>query len=252
MKDESWIKHDFSCYDTIFHVAGIAHVSSDPKLENLYYKINCDLADKTAKKAKNEGVKQFIFMSSIIVYGEVKNSNGIIDNNTKPNPKDFYGNSKLQAEKKLLKHECENFKIAIIRPPMIYGKFSKGNYPKLSKMARLLPLFPNYKNTRSMLHIDNLCEFVRLLVENDCSGVFYPQNAEYVCTSSMVSIIAKSHGKKIRLTNIFNLPIKLLIPRVNILKKAFGNLAYDKDMSNNFNGEYRILNFEDSINKTEK
>ena len=167
MRDDSWKEKYFSEYDVVFHVAGIAHVSSDPKMEDLYYKVNRDLTIDVAKKAKNAGVKQFIFMSSIIVYGDSSNINEkrVIDKNTILDPSNFYGDSKLQAEEGIKPLGSDDFKIVILRPPMIYGKDSKGNYPKLAKAAQKLPVFPNIDNQRSMLHIDNLCEFIKLMIE---------------------------------------------------------------------------------------
>jgi len=166
MKDKRWKEKSFTGYDVVFHVAGIAHISTDPKMEDLYYKVNRDLAIVTAKKAKKEGVKQFIFMSSIIVYGDSSSDKRIIDRNTIPKPSNFYGDSKLQAEKGIKPLESDEFKIVILRPPMIYGKDSKGNYPKLAKAAKKLPIFPDIDNQRSMLHIDNLCEFIKLMIDN--------------------------------------------------------------------------------------
>lgn len=247
LKDDSWKLHDFSSYDTVFHVAGIAHVSADPKLEEKYYQVNRDLAIDTAKKAKNEGVKQFIFMSSIIVYGS---ENEYIDAETIPNPDNFYGDSKLQAEKGLKKLQSQEFKIAIIRPPMIYGKDSKGNYPLLSKFARIIPIFPDYDNQRSMLHIDNLTEFLRIVIENEDSGIFFPQNKEYVCTSELVKTISEVHNKKIYLTKLFNPIIKMCL-KYSTIKKIFGNLTYDKDMIET-DINYWVNNLYQSIKKTEE
>ena len=114
---------------------------------------------------------------------------------------------------------------------MIYGKGCKGNYPKLVKAALKLPIFPDIDNERSMLHIDNLCEFVRLIIDNEESGIFFPQNKEYVKTSEMVKVIAETHGKKIRLTKAFNPILKLLAYKVGLINKVFGNLVYEKSMS---------------------
>jgi len=219
MIGDGWRQKDFSGFDVVFHVAGIAHVSSDPKMKELYYRVNRDLAIETAKKAKSEGVKQFIFMSSIIVYGDSRSSNWVIDGNTKANPSNFYGDSKLQAEEGIKVLEGEDFQVVILRPPMIYGKGSKGNYSKLAKAARILPIFPDYDNERSMLHIDNLCEFVRLVIDNEERGTFFPQNAEYVKTSEMVRLIAEAHGKKIKLVKIFNPLLRLMFDKVNIVNK---------------------------------
>lgn len=251
LRDSSWKALDFSRYDTVLHVAGIAHVSTDPKMEELYYKINRDLTIEVAKKAKNEGVKQFIFMSSIIVYGDGSKERKVIDENTVPNPSNFYGKSKLEAEQGIKPLESNDFKIAIIRPPMIYGRGSKGNFPKLSKAAQILPIFPDINNERSMLHIDNLSEFIRLLIDNADNGLFFPQNKEYVKTSEMVRLIAEVHGKRIRLVKTFNPIIKFLCGKVIIVNKIFGNFVYEKKISTHYNNKYCLYDLIESIKKTE-
>lgn len=252
MIGDEWRNRSFKGYDVVFHVAGIAHVSADPKLESLYYKVNRDLAIETAKKAKNDGVKQFIFMSSIIVYGGSGyiNSERVITRDTVPQPNNFYGKSKFQAEQGILPLQDERFKLVILRPPMIYGKGSKGNYPKLAKIARILPFFPDIDNQRSMLHIDNLCEFIRLMIDNYEHGIFFPQNAEYVKTSEIVRLIAEVHGKKIRLTKIFNPLLGLLGRKIGLVNKVFGNLVYDNSMSE-YLGNYRVRDLQESIIVTE-
>ncbi|MDF2801498.1 MAG: putative UDP-sugar epimerase [Anaerocolumna sp.] len=250
MKGSSWKEKDFSEYDVVFHVAGIAHVSSDPKMEDLYYKVNRDLTIETAEKAKAEGVKQFIFMSSIIVYGDSSSSKRVIDRNTIPTPSTFYGNSKLQAEEGIKHLETDDFKIAVLRPPMIYGKGSKGNYPRLSKLAKKIPVFPDIDNERSMLHIDNLCEFIKVMIDYEESGLYFPQNKEYVKTSELVRTIAEVHRKKIIMTKIFNHVFKLMFG-IGIVNKVFGNLVYEKSMSDYDNANYRIRSFRESIEVTE-
>lgn len=252
MIDGTWKEKDFSTYDVVFHVAGIAHVSADTKMEELYYKVNRDLTIETAKKAKAEGVKQFIFMSSIIVYGDSSHINHkrVIDKNTVPEPSNFYGRSKLEAEEGIVPLMDDNFNVVVIRPPMIFGKGSKGNYPRLAKMAQKLPIFPDVKNERSMLHIDNLCEFIRLMIVNEERGVFYPQNAEYVGTSELVKLVAEAHGKKIILTRVFNPMLKLMGSFVGTVNKAFGNLVYEKSMSE-YKEEYRVGDLRESVRLTE-
>lgn len=250
MKDESWKEKDFSQFDVVFHVAGIAHVSSDPKMEDLYYKVNRDLTIETTQKAKAEGVKQFIFMSSIIVYGDSSSSKRVIDKNTIPNPSNFYGDSKLQAEEGIKLLESNSFKVAIIRPPMIYGKGSKGNYPKLSKLAQISPIFPDIENERSMLHIDNLSEFIKVIIEHEDSGLFFPQNEEFVNTSKLVKTISKVHGRTIWVTKSTNLLIYPLL-KTKIANKVFGNLVYDKSLSKYNKAKYQIRDFEETIKLTE-
>ena len=240
VRGDAWREHDFSGYYTVLHVAGIAHadvskVSEETK--QLYYAVNRDLAIETAKKYKQDlsGKKgQFIYMSSIIIYGEETNINKkrIITLDTKPNPSNFYGDSKLQAEIGLQPLDDDTFHIAILRPPMIYGPGSKGNYQQLVKLANKLPIFPDVKNERSMLHIDKLSEFVKERIDAQDSGVFFPQNDQYVRTSHMVRDIAQENGKKIYLFSYMNWAIRLLgyVPGKigRLTNKAFGSLVYEK------------------------
>lgn len=239
VRGDAWRERDFSEYDTIFHVAGIAHadvskVSEETK--QLYYAVNRDLAIETAKRYKQDlsGKNgQFIYMSSIIIYGEETNINKkrIITPDTKPNPSNFYGDSKLQAEIGLQPLDDDTFHVAILRPPMIYGPGSKGNYQQLVKLANKLPIFPDVKNERSMLHIDKLSVFVKERIDAQDSGVFFPQNDQYVRTSHMVRDIAQENGKKIYLFSYMNWAIRLLgyVPGKigRLTNKAFGNLVYD-------------------------
>ena len=257
-KNDTWKNKDFSVYDVVFHVAGIAHADTGRVSEaekSRYYKVNCDLAYSVAKKAKSEKVKQFIFMSSISVYGGNHIKDHMITNETIPKPCNFYGGSKLQAEKKLLTLEDTLFQIIILRPPMIYGKESKGNYPILAKIAKNTPIFPKIKNSRSMLHIDNLCEFIRLVIDNCERGTFFPQNKEYVETSEMVQMIGRVHGKRIILIPGFGWLINLLgrLPGKvgNLTNKAFGSMQYDMKMSE-YKVNYRVNGLAESIRRTER
>ncbi|VTS15498.1 NAD-dependent epimerase/dehydratase family protein [Streptococcus pseudoporcinus] len=249
MVNPKWREFDFTPYDCIFHVAGIAHFSKDKSKKDLYYKINTDLTEETAMKAKKAGVKQFIFMSSIIVYGDSTKANRVITSDTQPNPSDFYGDSKLQAEKRIIPLQDEQFKIVIVRPPMIYGRGSKGNYPRLAKLSQKLPIIPDYKNARSMLYIGNLCEFIKQIILNQSQGLFFPQNREYVSTSNMMEKIAKVHGRTPLKTTIFNPIINKMFFNDSV-KKMFGNLTYEKELSE-YEFEYSLYNFEKSIEITE-
>lgn len=256
MIDDSWIKYDFSGYDTVYHVAGIAH-SDNGKISRekakLYYEVNTKLTVKTAMKAKKSGVKQFIFMSSAIVYGDSApiGKNKMITKDTPVKPANCYGDSKVKAENGLRKLEDDNFKVVILRPPMIYGKGSKGNYPLMSKLAQKMPIFPKVDNCRSMLYIENLMEFVRLMIENEEQGAFWPQNAEYSNTSKLVRLIAAEHGKRVVLVPGCTILLKAAGLATGLVDKAFGNLAYDQKMSK-YKKEYRKYNLIESIRKTEE
>ena len=250
MRDGSWREKDFSGFDVVFHVAGIAHVSRSPKLKDLYYKVNRDLTIETAKKAKNEGVKQFIFMSSIIVYGESKSLKPVvITKDTIPKPTGFYGNSKLQAEQGIKKLENDQFKIIILRPPMIYGPGSKGNFPKLIKLAKITPIFPDFHNQRSMLYIDNLCEFIKLVIEKESSGVFFPQNEDYADTAELMKQLAKLHGKKIYLVKWMVPFVYLASPFLKQINKMFGSLVYEKLISDGFGEKYQVIGLQETLAK---
>lgn len=236
MIGDEWKNKDFSTYSVVFHVAGIAH-SDNGKLttekEALYKNVNFTLAVETAKKAKADGVKQFVFMSSAIVYGASApvGKKKVITAETEPSPANYYGESKLQAEKGITALESETFRTVILRPPMIYGKGCKGNYRALEKFAGKLHFFPYVANERSMLYVDNLAAFVKLMIDKNESGVFFPQNDEYTNTSLMVKSIAAARGRKMRLVKGFTPLIRFLGLFTGLVNKAFGNLTYDKSLS---------------------
>lgn len=255
MIGNAWKGYDFSSYDVVYHVAGIAHADVGNVTEEqkkLYYQVNTDLAVETAKKAKEACVKQFIFMSSMIVYSGCKEK--IITATTEPKPLNFYGDSKWQADQNIRELEDESFKVVVLRPPMIYGKGSKGNYPELAKLASKLPVFPIVKNKRSMLYIENLCQYVKLMIDNEESGVFFPQNAEYTNTSDMVQMIAQVKGHRIVMVPFTNKAVKLMgkIPGKigKLTDKAFGDSAYEMEMSE-YKENYRVYALAESIQKTE-
>ena len=255
MIDGSWREKSFAGYDAVFHVAGIAH-SDNGKIsaekEKLYYAVNTDLTIETAKKARLDGAGQFIFMSSAIVYGESApiGKQKLITADTPLTPANCYGDSKVKAEEGILPLSDNAFRVAVLRPPMIYGKNSRGNYPILSRLARKLPVFPAVNNNRSMLYVENLTEFVRLIIENEESGIFWPQNKEFSNTTEIVKLIAAAHGKKIIILKGFTWALKLLSLVTGLVNKAFGSLAYDKALSE-YKQDYQKFTLEESIRKTE-
>src|SRR5699024_8128330 len=121
-----------------------------------------------------------------------------------------------------------NFKVAILRPPMIYGKGCPGNYQRLRKLALILPIFPDIENKRSMIYVGNLSEFIRVLIKKQLDGVYCPQNSEYVKTSEMVKGITENNHKNIKLTKLFNPFIKIM--KISLVKKVFGDLVYDQNL----------------------
>lgn len=245
--NDHWRKVDFSEYDVVYNVAGIAHVKATKGDEPLYYAVNRDMVIEIAKTAKAAGLKQFIHMSSMIVYKEVKALDGKrIHKNTVPIPNGFYGDSKLQGEEGIRALADEKFKVCIIRPPMIYGLGCKGNFPKLIWLSQKTPIFPAWHNRRSMLYIDNLCEFVKQLIIHDMDGIVYPQNAEYSDTVEIVRYYAKANRKKLWITSLFNPIIGLFGNHVRVLGKMFSDSTYDMEMSQ-YDFDYQIVSFKDSL-----
>lgn len=245
--NDKWKRIDYGKYDVVFHVAGIAHVDPKPEMAPLYYKVNRDLTIEIAQWAKEHGVKQFIYMSSKIVYHASKSMKAnITTKNTQPNPNDFYGDSKLQAEKGLKELASETFKVAVIRPPMIYGPGNKGNLPRLAWLAQISPIFPAWHNKRSMLHVYNLSEFIKQIIKRDLSGIFFPQNAEYADTVEMVRLFAKEHGHRIWISSLFNPLVWMGSFVFSAIPKMFSDSYYEMDMSK-YDFDYNVISFEDSL-----
>lgn len=246
---DNWKKADYSQYDVVYHVAGIAHVNAEPKMEALYYKVNRDLTIEVAKHAKACSVKQFIFMSSQIVFHESQSLKGeVLTASTKENPNGFYGDSKLQAELGIKPLEDESFKVCILRPCMIYGPNAKGNFPRLAKLATKVPVFPGWHNKRSMLYIDNLAEFVKQAIERQLSGTFYPQNREQADTVEIIRFFAKEAGHKVWITRLFNPCVWLGSFVLQPINKMFATYYYDPEMSK-MDFDYQLVSFEDSLKR---
>lgn len=223
MIGDGWREAELSGYDVIFHVAGIVHQKETDENRDLYYKVNRDLVEELAQKAKTAGVSQFVFMSTMSVYGM---ESGVITPDTKPAPVNLYGKSKLEAEGLLNALQDESFTVTVLRPPMVYGKGCPGNFQMLLTLVKKSPVFPAVKNCRSMIFIDNLCAFVHLVIEKKCSGVFFPQNRECANTTEIARIMAKVLQRKVFFSRLAGLGVKLLIPVFGKAKKAFSTLIY--------------------------
>lgn len=260
MTNGSWREYDFHGYDTVFHVAGIAHADigkADEATKKKYYAVNTDLAIETAVKAKQAGAKQFIFMSSMIIYGECSSyrEKKIIDEHTIPSPTNFYGDSKWQADKGVRALSSDTFHVVVLRAPMIYGKGSKGNYSALVKLAKYLPFFPSIENERSMLYVGNLCEFLCLMILSGESGIYFPQNAEYTNTSAFVKKIGSAAFHPIHTTKMLNPAVAAACyiseKARRLINKAFGSTIYKQSLSIYDGLDYQIIDLSTSITLTE-
>ncbi|MBR4635902.1 MAG: NAD-dependent epimerase/dehydratase family protein [Clostridia bacterium] len=249
-----WETFDFSPYDVVYHVAGIAH--SDfcnlTESETLnYFRVNTDLAIACAEKARNAGVRQFIFMSTSLVYGRAAaiGCSKVITRSSEPAPFNIYGESKFRAEKGVMALRDESFRPLILRCPIIYGKNCKGNFPTMLRYAKLALFFPKIKNERSMLYVGNLAEYLRVAIENGDEGIFWPSNREYSNTSELIRLIRATRGKKTVLVPGFNWLFKLLGRGSNTISKAFGNLTFEEELSRH-DPDYRVYSLEQSIEES--
>lgn len=245
--NDNWKKANFANYDVVFHVAGIAHVDAKKSMESLYYKVNRDLTIEIATHAKKCGVKQFIFMSSMIVFHESKTLKyEVINKDTKPKPNGFYGNSKLEAEMEINKLVDDKFKVVNLRPPMIYGPNAKGNFIRLVKLATITPVFPEFHNKRSMLYIDNLCEFVKQIIVKEKNGTFYPVNKQLADTVDIVKYFANANNHKLFVWKWLNVFVYLGSPFIQPLNKMFGTYYYDEELTK-VDFEYQVVSQKDSF-----
>lgn len=253
LRGDSWKSESFSGFDTVIHTAGIAHDSTKSSLKDDYYHVNTQLAFDTARKAMNDGVSQFVFLSSSIVYGRPApiGKTRTITRGTPVTPSSYYGDSKVQAENMLLPLDSEKFRMCVMRCPMIYGRGCRGNYRLLSMIGRWLPIFPAVHNAHSMLYVKNFAEFVRLMADGNEHGIFWPQNGEYSDTSEMVRMIAESHGRKMFLVPGCEIPLKIAARISGMVNKAFGSLAYDMSLSS-YREDYRLYTLRGSIDDTER
>lgn len=246
---DNWRKADMSLYDAVFHVAGLAHVDPKPEMAPLYYKVNCDLALEIARAAREAGVGQFIFMSSMIVFHASKSLKGTaITHETEPAPNDFYGDSKLRAEIGLRKLETPDFKVAVLRPCMIYGPGNKGNFPRLARLAARTPVFPAWHNRRSMLYIDNLSEFVRQALDLRLSGTFHLQNREYADTVELVRALGRQANHSIFISRLFNPLVRVAAPFLKPVSKMFADQYYDRSLTD-YPFEYQLVSLEESLTR---
>ena len=254
LRSGDWKEQSFRGYDAVYHTAAIVHQprSKDAPGELARYRaVNCDLAVDAAKKAKAEGVRQFVFLSTMAVYGLTAafGKTVTITAQTPTVPTDNYGLSKLEAERALLSLEGPDFRVSILRPPMIYGKDCKGNFRSLVSLARRLPFFPKVPNRRSMLYVGSLNRLVQQIIDREDRGIFCPQDPEYLNTSAMVQAIAAAQGKRLLLIPGFSWALHLLRHLTGAVDKAFGSLVYDKALSK-LEEDYCIASFPDSVKQS--
>lgn len=222
-RNREWENAALERYDSVVIAAAIVHKKETKKNQLLYQQVNRDMPIAVARKAKAAGVGQIVFLSSMAVFGGQYER---ITLETEPKPETFYGKSKYEAEQELRKMENKHFHVAIIRPPMVYGENCPGNYGRLKKVAKYAFLFPDTGNKRSMIEVGNLSRELTEIILNSRSGIYHPQDANYVNTAQMVKEMREKMGKKTCLFTWMNWLIIPLSRRVRIVRKIFGNLWY--------------------------
>lgn len=242
LRKDTWKNQDFSSFDVIFHVTGIAHRKETEDNAHEYFEVNRDLAIAVAKKAKAEEVKQFIFLSSGTIYGI---ETGVITKDTPINAKTYYGKSKAEAEVALRGMEDDNFRVTILRPLMVYGKGCKGNFQTIIKIVKKSPIFPRTHNHRSLIYIDNLSSFVKMAIDQELSGTYFPKNKEDVDTYDIVNGVAEALGKTIYMSWLLGGLIYLFRGFFSVTRKAFTDMIYEN--TEDFDYSYCVVNGKDSI-----
>lgn len=252
VRQSDWVVKDFKGYDVVIHVAGIVH-RKDIKDPLVYDVVNTKLPYDVASKAKVAGVKQFVFLSTMAVYGIGKKlKENYVDLNTPVNPTSLYGLSKYNAEKKLRTLEDESFIISIIRPPNVYGKGCKGGYISgYASIVKKIPLIPDTFTSvkQSVLFIDNLCEFIKLLIVNKRSGIFLPQDDVAVSAVDLMYAISYAIGqnkKKSKLIGILLKPFSFL----PLIVKGYGGIAYPLSVSKYYDWNYVVVSFQEAIRRS--
>ena len=233
LRNNDLSKINLDSVDVILHLAAIVHQTTKIPEEN-YFKVNTDLAYDLAKKAKEDGVKQFIFFSTIRIYGEYTVEGEKWTEQTPPKPIDPYGRSKLKAEERIMKLNDDEFTVTILRIPMVYGPGVKGNMLKLIRFIEKYHFLPlgGIHNKRSIIYIKNLVDFIDAVIEKNASGIYVAADHELVSTSEIANNIAKGvRGKRyiVKFPLLLQKLLKLFWKSKS--QKLFGNLELDNSKS---------------------
>jgi len=246
-QNQAWNETSFEGFDAVLLCAGLVHQRKTTPATT-FDDINHRMALSIAQKAKSVGVSQFVFLSTMSVYGR---SSGTITADTQPDPRphDPYGMSKWAAEQDLQALQDQSFTLTILRPPMVYGPGCPGNFQGLITLAKL-PFFPSLRNERSMIYVEDLGRLLCALIEQRRGGVFCPQNRQTVCTADMVRAIGQARGRTVRLLSLLN-PAAQLLKRLHpAAQKLWGDYTYDSSLSEISGIEYQLTSLEESVRRS--
>lgn len=210
--DHAYLPCDFEGVNVIVHLAGRAHIANSNCADQfeVFRKVNVAGTARLASAAAKAKVKRFIYISSIKVNGEGRQSP--YSEEDVPDPIDPYGVTKYEAEQVLAAISGETgMETVILRPPLVYGPGVKANFENLIKMvASGLPLpFKNVNNRRSFIYLGNLTNAILLSAIHlkAANETFMVSDCADVSTPDLIQLIAGAMGKKAAL---FSLPPVLL------------------------------------------
>lgn len=255
VRRQTWQEKDFSKFDVVIHLAALVHNNTPHARLTDYFKVNYELTKNLANLVKKAGVNKFIFLSTMSVYGEEGSLTSTVKINryTKCNPTTYYGITKYKAETMLENLANNQFQVNIIRPPMVYGKNSPGNFSRLLKLSKINFIYPKISNQRSVIYIEDLVDHINQLINYDGTTLTHPQNKDYMETNQTLMLMRKFNDKKPYLLEISYFKfLNKFLNKIGIIRKVYGNLIYDKDIDSKYNFEDKRSNFEDTIFKTIK
>lgn len=247
LRGEKWKENDLSAFDAVVHVAGI--VPKDGVTAEDFYNINYELTKCFANKAKNEGIKHFVYISSMAVYGaeaQISCEKGTVKSDTPCKPISDYGKSKLLAEQSLKLIEDDNFKLTIIRAPSIYGKGKTEYLDQYKHITEKFKFIPKafIKNYKSIIYVENLCELIYLVIENETTGVICPDDGQISAFDICKAVRPDKKNSKL-LGLIFN-----LFKNSDRIRDYYGSLCYSENLTNKFDCKYRVLDFKQAVSKS--
>ncbi|KAB2823171.1 NAD-dependent epimerase/dehydratase family protein [Aliivibrio finisterrensis] len=221
----------FEGIDTVIHIAGLAHGGTWTKHD--YHSVNVEATVSLAHEAFKNGVKRFVFISSIGVNGAQTFGEPFTET-SKPAPHNIYAQSKLLAEIELKKMSEEtDLELVIIRPALVYGSKAPGSFSKLVRLidrVRIVPFYHN--NSRSFISVQNLADLIVVCAKhtNAPGNTFLATDGESVSIRDFTDAIARALNVKLVQ---FPLPVRLIKPlaalfgKEHMVNQLYGDLEVD-------------------------
>jgi len=209
------MKDAFQDADFVIHTAGVAHAMSGVP-EDDYRTLNTEATLNLARAAQASGVKRFVFLSSVRAQSG-PSSRSILTEDDRPDPIDAYGRSKLAAEEGLATLDLD---WVALRLPLTYGPGVKGNFARLTRLARSnfpLPI-GSLTAKRSILSLQNLTSAIEcVLAAPSLRRPLLVADPAPVSLPELVGILREASGRR---RNVFPLPNSILKLALSALGRA--------------------------------